>query len=333
MTNTVSIILPVYKIAPALLRACVDSLVNQTYQDLQIILVDDGSPDSCGEICDQLEKIDSRIETHHIPNSGVSAARNKGMEQAIGSYICFVDPDDKLKEDCIEQALKAATELSSDILLFKNTDDHATNFKCTLRRECCTDKDIDQLIACTLLQKNTDFNAGACWCKLYNRSFLTKHNLRFTPGVVKAQDRLFVFDCYLQHPCVAQLDYVGYIYTINEESICHKFNPHIIRILENTASEFRKRLRNNIKYRSLEYGMLMMFIYEYYQLYFLHAENAKTIFERTAEIKSLCRKSMYQTAIKKASLGSIRKKCALLCLFLKCRMYKLSLIVMKKMID
>ena len=90
---TISVIVPVYK-AEAYLHRCVESIRNQTFYDLEIILVDDGSPDNCGAICDEYAKIDSRIKVIHKENGGASTARNWGLEIATGEYIGFVDSDD-----------------------------------------------------------------------------------------------------------------------------------------------------------------------------------------------------------------------------------------------
>ena len=89
----ISIVVPVYRVE-AYLRPCVDSLLAQTFSDIEIILVDDGSPDSCGSICDEYAAKDRRVRVLHQKNSGLSRARNAGVRQAAGRYICFVDSDD-----------------------------------------------------------------------------------------------------------------------------------------------------------------------------------------------------------------------------------------------
>ena len=91
--NLVSIIVPIYK-TEKYLNKCIDSIVNQTYKDLEIILVDDGSPDRCPQMCDAWEKKDNRVRVIHQHNVGVSAARNSGIQAAQGVFITFVDSDD-----------------------------------------------------------------------------------------------------------------------------------------------------------------------------------------------------------------------------------------------
>ena len=88
-----SVIVPVYN-AEKYLHKCVDSILSQTYRDFELLLVDDGSPDQCGRICDAYATQDPRVKVIHKPNGGVSEARNVGLDQAKGNYISFIDPDD-----------------------------------------------------------------------------------------------------------------------------------------------------------------------------------------------------------------------------------------------
>lgn len=110
----ISIIVPVYKVEP-FLRRCVDSLVNQTYHDLEIILVDDGSPDNCGKICDEYAATDSRIHVIHKQNGGLSSARNAGLEVARGEYIAFVDSDDWVEADTYAKLYELIQQYNADI--------------------------------------------------------------------------------------------------------------------------------------------------------------------------------------------------------------------------
>lgn len=109
----ITIIVPVYNIIEYLER-CVNSIINQTYKDLEIILVDDGSTDGSGELCDRLALEDSRIRVFHKPNGGSSSARNLGIKESHGEYIGFVDSDDYIDSDFVELMLKAITSRNSD---------------------------------------------------------------------------------------------------------------------------------------------------------------------------------------------------------------------------
>ena len=111
----ISVIVPVYKVEPYLHR-CVDSIINQTYQNLEIILVEDGSPDNCPQICDEYAQQDSRIKVIHQENNGLSAARNAGLDIATGNYIAFVDSDDYIDPDMYETMLNIMSEHNADIV-------------------------------------------------------------------------------------------------------------------------------------------------------------------------------------------------------------------------
>ena len=112
--DLISIIIPVYKVEKYL-KKCIESVLNQTYTNLQIILVDDGSPDNCGKICDEYAKKDSRIEVIHKANGGLSDARNVGISKAKGRYIGFVDSDDYIKENMYEILLNLIKKYDADV--------------------------------------------------------------------------------------------------------------------------------------------------------------------------------------------------------------------------
>ena len=112
----VSVIVPVYKV-PEYLDRCVESIRNQTYTDLEIILVDDGSPDDCPQMCDAYAKKDERIVVIHQSNGGLSAARNAGLKNCKGEYIIYVDSDDYIKDDMIETLVAGIENYDADIAI------------------------------------------------------------------------------------------------------------------------------------------------------------------------------------------------------------------------
>lgn len=122
----ISVIVPVYNVEPYLVK-CLDSILAQTYRDLEILLIDDGSTDQCGQICDEYAKTDSRISVIHTENRGLAAARNQGLDHASGAYIGFVDSDDWIEPEMYECMMKTAEETDADvvecgcILEFSNT--------------------------------------------------------------------------------------------------------------------------------------------------------------------------------------------------------------------
>ncbi|HIZ47568.1 MAG TPA: glycosyltransferase [Candidatus Gemmiger excrementavium] len=112
----ISVIIPVYKVEPYL-DACVSSVVGQTFSDLEILLVDDGSPDRCPELCDTWAQKDPRVRVIHQENGGLSAARNTGIEAAKGEFLAFVDSDDMLEPDALRRAWEAQREYGADLVI------------------------------------------------------------------------------------------------------------------------------------------------------------------------------------------------------------------------
>lgn len=112
----ISVIVPIYKVENFLHR-CIDSILCQTYEQIEIILVDDGSPDRCGNICEEYRKIDSRIRVFHKNNGGLSDARNYGVERANGDFITFIDSDDYIAKDYIEYLYKLIKKIMQIFLV------------------------------------------------------------------------------------------------------------------------------------------------------------------------------------------------------------------------
>lgn len=167
--DLISVIVPVYKVEPYLDK-CVQSIVDQTYRNLEIILVDDGSPDRCGEMCDDWAAKDSRIRVVHKKNGGLSDARNAGMEIAAGDYIAFVDSDDWIDVNYLHHLYRAIRETGAgiaacDIRLVKEGEAAVPAGDCGGYRVCTPEEAI-----CDILS-GSGFRAVA-WNKLYHRRFL-----------------------------------------------------------------------------------------------------------------------------------------------------------------
>ena len=114
--DLISIIVPVYNVEKYI-HECVDSIINQTYKNIEIILVDDGSPDNCGKICDEYAKKDNRIKVIHKPNGGLSDARNHGIDVANGEWLMFIDSDDWIEPNMAEKLLHSALNNKADLAI------------------------------------------------------------------------------------------------------------------------------------------------------------------------------------------------------------------------
>ena len=112
--DVVSVIIPIYKAEPYL-KKCLDSIAAQTYKNLEIILIDDGSPDNCGRICDEYAANDPRVKVIHKQNGGMSDARNTGLDNATGEYLTFIDSDDYVSENFVDTLLNALRDNDADM--------------------------------------------------------------------------------------------------------------------------------------------------------------------------------------------------------------------------
>lgn len=180
MNPLISVIVPVYKVE-AYLGRCVDSIRNQTWKNLEIILVDDGSPDHSGALCDGYARQDSRIRVIHKPNGGLSSARNAGMAAAVGEYLAFVDSDDWIAPDMYEKLLNLMTRWDAQLACAGRYDvrEETGSRKvglCPPREECISGQTLAGRI---FLYDNCD--SSAC-DKLYRRELL--QNLRYPDGRV-----------------------------------------------------------------------------------------------------------------------------------------------------
>lgn len=214
--SMISVIVPVYKVEPYL-RQCVDSILAQTYTDFELILVDDGSPDNCGAICDEYATKDSRIRVIHQENGGLSAARNAGLDAAAGEYITFVDSDDVIAPDCLHCMIDIALQTKVDIVSgkmakFSNENAELWGDKPTEYEYFTEDR---HAASVRLYRDSSRLPINACG-KLY-RSDLLKH-LRFPLGRLH-EDQAFVPKAVYAANEVAMVDRALYGYREREASI------------------------------------------------------------------------------------------------------------------
>ena len=210
----ISVIVPVYKVE-AYLGRCVESLLSQTYENLEIILVDDGSPDNCGQICDTYAARDTRIRVIHKENGGLSSARNAGIDVARGEYLGFVDSDDWVDVHTYEWLLNMALEENVKLVCAGRYDYYSWSGEkrvglCPPKQEVI---DGEELVKRIFLWDNVD---SAAWDKLYHRSLFRE--IRYPLGVV-SEDLPVTYRIALDAGRVGMLDRPVYYYFHREGSI------------------------------------------------------------------------------------------------------------------
>lgn len=192
----ISVVVPVYKIPEDFLRSSIESVLNQTVQDFELILVDDGSPDNCGEICDEYAKNDARIIVIHQKNSGVSAARNAGIKKVRGKYLTFLDSDDLLKSDAWEKAVALFEKYHVDCIVF-GWEDFSADGKCPhVVTENITQLDAKEVVY-QIASDNYKCGGGYPWNKIWNADNIRKEYgsiPSFTDEVYTYEDKLWIIE-------------------------------------------------------------------------------------------------------------------------------------------
>ncbi len=209
----ISIIVPVYG-TEKYLTNCIESIRKQTYTNIELILVDDQSPDSCPKICDEYQKKDNRIAVIHQKNTGVSGARNSGMRQANGEFIMFVDSDDALFPDSVDNLLNLADAYNADIVSAsyrKVNGDVGSIVPCVNH---CVDVYTDDTPLLSSLRG--DPRTSAVWAKLFRTDFI--RGLAFEEGKDINEDGFFMFQCFIKRPIFVSSDAEVYLYFIRENS-------------------------------------------------------------------------------------------------------------------
>lgn len=249
----VSIIVPVYK-AEKYIRACVESILQQTFTDFELILVDDGSPDESGKIIDELAEKDSRIRVFHQQNAGPGAARNLGLENAKGDFINFVDADDCLEQAFLEsyQKVNAAYEC-----VFQGYTKLSDAGKCE-RVYCAkasTKSNSFEDICITLLESEL---LGYMWLKQFRRSIIEEYHIRFDNNIKYREDFLFTIQylSFCRKVCITED--AGYLYRVdNPNSLLHtwwdaeeflKTNDRVYEIVAKAWEDYGKLHRYFIQW-------------------------------------------------------------------------------------
>ena len=295
----ISVIIPIYNVEKYLHR-CIESVLAQTFTDFELILVDDGSLDDCGRICDEYAKIDNRIFTIHKENGGVSKARNIALDFATGEYICFCDSDDYIQKDYLETLYNALIETKSDCVSCNCTiiGDFSEKGKLTCKsQEYCIEtssKKEDFFKSCL----SHEILIWAMWGRIFKKSIIDKNQIRVCETCADFAEDLGFFLMYHSH-CdkIVHINYAGYYYYQRNDSMMAK-----------TAREVKLNALNEVSYAYYnhinKYKSLSFIVQEYPVLHFWIMNNqyqriieAKSYGMVSAECKKIVRKKWYNKMI------------------------------------
>lgn len=209
----VSIIVPIYNVEKYL-RRCIDSILSQTFISFELLLIDDGSTDASGAICDEYALMDRRIHVTHQINRGVSAARNVGLDKSVGKYVCFVDSDDWVTSDYLATLMEQVQGF--DVLFFgfflRYNDESSMSL--SLRRQCAVNEIEKEQLMLSLCKNDTGYNVwGYAFDKIFRRNLIEKYNLRFDENICLGEDEIFALAYCLKAQYLKVIPDVLYYYS------------------------------------------------------------------------------------------------------------------------
>lgn len=325
----VSVVVPIYNVEKYI-KQCVDSIRNQTLDDIEIILVDDGSPDNCPQICDEYKKLDNRIKVVHKKNGGLSSARNAGMRVATGEYIGFVDSDDYIEVDMYEKMYNTSKKYDVDFVMcdyYKSYGSDKKEVSLEIDEGMYNKGKIKDIIYPQLIMtENIDYGPLlAVWHCLYKNTFLKENDLYFDDIVKYSEDNLFSSIVgYKSNSFYYMKGSYFYNYRYNPNSISTTYKEDALDVY----IEMNNRLYDNF-YRCKEYDFKRQLSLHmiYYTLNYINQVLGSNLNlkEKYSKIKNSLKKKEVKRAFDKFLLPDINLKLKLSILMLK---YKMALTYM-----
>lgn len=327
----ISIIVPIYKVSDKYLRQCIDSCINQSYRGIEIILVDDGSPDNCGEICDKYALKDARVKVIHKDNGGLVSARNAGFDTMKGAWHMYLDGDDWIDEDCLSQIMDAVKRNNNPDVVFWNIiqDLDGRLIYGKAKWICEDDEKMYSGVECKELTRNTMiYSSGItpAYAKLINskwaREFNIKHDPRLRQGEEGVEFSLRLF-YYARTALFLNKFYNYYRYnpssiskSINEKNT--KYMTDCFTVMEEDIEGFENR--DEIKrmyHQRVAYGLIAMAMSTYF-----HPNNPDSLKTKIKKFKNVIRSaSLYKESIKKCPTIYMDRLRIIILYILKLRMY------------
>ncbi|MCM1154138.1 MAG: glycosyltransferase family 2 protein [Ruminococcus flavefaciens] len=253
MDTLVSIVVPIYNTKEYLYK-CVDSIIKQTYQNIELILVDDGSWDGSALLCDELAETDERIIVIHRDNGGLVMARKTGLRRAKGKYILNVDSDDWIEMDMVEQLLKAAEENDSDIVTsgyYEETLEYAIEKKDTLPEGNYNTEEEKFYLYQHMIRNGIQRGVNvAIWCKLVRSDIMREIYLEMSDEIRVGEDAAFIYSCLAVADKITILHNTYYHYMVREGTMSRSKNRNYFKEMNEVILFIEKNFKKN-KYKEL----------------------------------------------------------------------------------
>lgn len=319
----VSVVVPVYNVEKYL-RSCINSILNQTLQDIELILVDDGSPDGSGKICDEFAASDNRVKVVHKKNAGVGPARNDGLREATGDWIIFGDSDDWFESEALEKLVTVGEETRADVVfgdvyLVEN----GIKKKVQFYKDELVTNDLGiktKLIAAVFSRaycynppkSGKAFGYGGPWNKLVRRSLLVDNGLEFDISVKGIFDDLiytayiFAYANRISYKHILVYDYRHVVSSITRtyKPMFPEINRAIFMAWENYMKQFHYEQELLQPY----YANVIRRFYQLLGLYFFNQKNTTPFLKQLRELKKVMKEEPYASAIRKAEKSGFHSK-------------------------
>lgn len=342
MGCNVTVIVPVYNVEK-FIDKCVQSVIDQTMTDIEVILVDDGSTDNSLARCIEWANKDSRVKVYHQENQGVSVARNLGIEKSAGEFIAFIDSDDWIEPNYLEALYAIAKAKDADISIcgfyFDYPDEVVARGHFEKNMEFNGKEDIAQIQIQILaknmsrIKNNSGDRIGAPWCKLFKTGFIKENNLSFIPNLKRSQDVVFNLYALEYANKVVYTNQPLYHYTINPDSVCVKFSKSILTNVNAYLKEMGKFIakyhKNDKMFRDAFNTKICTSVYKCMFQYFFDEQYPGTRADMRRELDEYLNQDLFKNGLRNVKYKNLDRTEKVFVFFLKRRMYGVLLFLVK----
>lgn len=325
----ISIVVPVYNIPDELLECCLNSIKNQRFRDFEVIIIDDGSPlKSNLTLCKEFADTDSRFVFYQQKNSGVSVARNKGIDSAGGDWILFVDPDDWVAENYLTEMVKYV-DTKADIILCdcyvnSETEENVNHF--FNKKNITKDDALIQIFGNNKYYNPPYIAVGTPWAKMYNVSFLRRNNLQFDVQLRRMQDNVFNLYAFYDAEKIVYVNQSLYHYRIFQNSVSNKYSERVFddfsKVL-NSTERFLKEKNVFNQFEQAYYARIIQSFNSYAKFYYCSKDNPHRFIEKKRHFKKLIQNRIFQNAIRKIDIKQLNMQMRVLCILLRIKSFEL----------
>lgn len=314
-----SVIVPIYKVEKYLSQ-CIESILNQSYKDFELILVDDGSPDGCSSICDEYKTRDNRVKVVHKKNGGLVSARKAGLKIAQGEYICFVDGDDFVSHDMLETYGKEFCIHKVDVICTGYTSYYNENTVTEIYQPGSSKiygkSELQKEIYVKMLSKEPFYSfyiIPTVWSKCFKRSIAETVYESVPDDITLGEDVAVTYPILLEANSISILNYTGYMYRQNMNSMTHTYDKNLLKRIHNLIA-YLKLIEKKTGWESSnqinEYAVYLLFLAKNNEFSFNNGDSYKA--KKKNMNRYLC-DSTFQEALHKVKLTGMRNKFIMFC--------------------